>query len=268
MIYENGKPCCDDKDCFTYPGSKCLVPEGLCQAPQVPKDDGQSSQCDNPLISDLTRKWTLDQHNFYRSRLAKGLEWNGETNSSQPKASQMIKMVSEFHTCPLRCVLQKYDCLLERYAQNWANNCVFAHSPHYERPNQGQNLYMSSFTNPDPRSLIHTVPSIFFCFLYICSFDLLSQSIKKLFKAVEKWWQELEEFGTPIDNVLTPELWDLKGKAIGHYTQVLRTGHFDLIVRDGFRWHGIALIGWVVELQTVQKCRMLCVTTAQRELEH
>ncbi|EGT59263.1 CBN-SCL-22 protein [Caenorhabditis brenneri] len=91
-------------------------------------------------------------------------------------------------------IKMEYDCMLERFAQNWANKCVFAHSSHYERPNQGQNLYMSSFTNPDPRSLIHT--------------------------AVEKWWQELEEFGTPIDNVLTPELWDLKGKAIGHYTQM------------------------------------------------
>ncbi|UMM40450.1 hypothetical protein L5515_017075 [Caenorhabditis briggsae] len=180
MIYENGKPCCEDKDCFTYPGSKCLVPEGLCQAPQMTKDSGDSMQCNNPQVSDVTRNFTLEQHNFYRSRLAKGFEWNGETNSSQPKASQMIKM--------------EYDCMLERFAQNWANKCVFAHSSHYERPNQGQNLYMSSFVNPDPRSLIHT--------------------------AVEKWWQELEEFGTPIDNVLTPELWDLKGKAIGHYTQM------------------------------------------------
>uniref|UniRef100_A0A8R1E2T2 SCP domain-containing protein n=1 Tax=Caenorhabditis japonica TaxID=281687 RepID=A0A8R1E2T2_CAEJA len=66
MIYENGKPCCDDKDCFTYPGSKCLIPEGLCQAPKVPKDFGESIQCDNSQVSDATRKWTLDQHNFYR----------------------------------------------------------------------------------------------------------------------------------------------------------------------------------------------------------
>lgn len=66
MIYENGKPCCEDKDCFTYPGSKCLVPEGLCQAPSMVKDDGGSFQCDNSLVSDVTRNFTLEQHNFYR----------------------------------------------------------------------------------------------------------------------------------------------------------------------------------------------------------
>ncbi|CAB3400674.1 unnamed protein product [Caenorhabditis bovis] len=130
MIYENGKPCCNDSDCFTYPCSKCLLPEGLCQAPYIPEDPGNSTWCNNSQMTDLTRKWTLEQHNFYRSRLARGLEWNGETNSTQPKARNMLKL------------------------------------------------------------------------------------------AVEKWWQELEEFGTPPHNVLTSELWEQKGRDIGHYTQM------------------------------------------------
>ncbi|CAD6185129.1 unnamed protein product [Caenorhabditis auriculariae] len=180
MIYEPGKPCKKDEDCSTYPGSTCDTSEGLCEAPIILRDNGASNMCSNDNMSDASRIWTLNQHNFYRSRIARGLEWNGETNTSQPKAARMLKM--------------EYDCKLEAYAQEWANNCVFAHSNNYERPNQGQNLYMTSFSNPDPRGLFHT--------------------------AIEKWWQELEEFGTPEDNMLTADLWAKKGKDIGHYTQM------------------------------------------------
>ncbi|PAV62552.1 hypothetical protein WR25_00170 [Diploscapter pachys] len=115
-----------------------------------------------------------------KSRLSRGLEFNGATNQSQPKARRMLKM--------------EYDCELERYAQEWADNCKFAHSKNEERPNQGQNLYMMTFLNPNPRSLLHT--------------------------AVEKWWQELEEFGVPKDNILSSDFWVKNGKLIGHYTQM------------------------------------------------
>ncbi|CAI5455482.1 unnamed protein product [Caenorhabditis angaria] len=183
MIYEPGTPCTNDTDCFTYPGSKCILSEGLCQAPNLPKDRETQEMCkvrENTRMTDETRIWALEQHNFYRSRLARGYEFNGETNCTQAKASKMLKM--------------EYDCVLEEFAQNWADNCVFGHSTNDERPNQGQNLYMSSFINLDARSLIHT--------------------------ATEKWWQELEEYGLPENNILSADLWDEKGKAIGHYTQM------------------------------------------------
>ncbi|RCN32215.1 SCP-like protein [Ancylostoma caninum] len=115
-----------------------------------------------------------------RSRLARGLEFNGEINATQPGARNMIKL--------------EYDCHLEKYAQEWADKCTFEHSNSWERPNQGQNLYMTTIRNWETTSLLHT--------------------------AMEIWWRELEEHGMPADAVLTESVWDQKGRLIGHFTQV------------------------------------------------
>ncbi|VDM63647.1 unnamed protein product [Angiostrongylus costaricensis] len=91
----------------------------------------------------------------------------------------------------------EYDCNLEWYAQIWADNCIFEHSNRKERPNQGQNLYMTSFTNVEQNSMLHT--------------------------AIELWWKELEEYGIPADGMLTKDVWTRKGNRIGHFTQVVTT---------------------------------------------
>ncbi|CAI4229381.1 unnamed protein product [Auanema sp. JU1783] len=166
MIYEPGEPCTSNEDCFTYPNSKYNGENTICS--------------DSSNMTDAIRDLALSQHNFYRSRLARGLEYNGETNMSQPTAKRMIKM--------------EYNCELERYAQKHAEKCVFAHSNSWERPNQGQNLYMTSTIHFDPRILLRT--------------------------GIEKWWQELEQFGVPEDNLLSSDMWRNKGKLVGHWTQM------------------------------------------------
>ncbi|KAE9412842.1 hypothetical protein Angca_005461, partial [Angiostrongylus cantonensis] len=182
QIYEPGKPCQADDDCSTYPHSKCLGSLGLCQKPYREAGLKTNNMCPqlNTTLTDESRVLALDQHNFYRSRLARGLEFNGETNSTQEGASGLMKM--------------EYDCNLEWYAQIWADNCIFEHSDRKERPNQGQNLYMTSFTNVARNSMLHT--------------------------AIELWWKELEEYGIPADGMLTKDVWTRKGNFIGHFTQM------------------------------------------------
>ncbi|VDO44983.1 unnamed protein product [Haemonchus placei] len=95
---------------------------------------------------------------------------------------------------PTNMTVQSYDCELERNAQLWADECVFEHSDRKRRPNQGQNLYMTSFLYLEPTSLLHM--------------------------AIEMWWKELEEYGIPANAVLSESFWSSKGKLIGHFTQV------------------------------------------------
>ncbi|KJH43045.1 hypothetical protein DICVIV_10952 [Dictyocaulus viviparus] len=123
------------------------------------------------------------------SRLARGMEFNGETNKTLNGASGLMKMVYSFSAQK-----NEYDCKLEWYAQIWADKCKFEHSNRWERPNQGQNLFMTSFTDYDDISILHT--------------------------AIELWWKELEEYGIPGDAMFSDELWRSKGSRIGHFTQV------------------------------------------------
>ncbi|KAK6727581.1 hypothetical protein RB195_005335 [Necator americanus] len=181
-IYEPGPPCQSDDDCSTYPNSRCISTLGLCQAPDIPGDRTANNLCGalNTSMTDYSRKTALDLHNFYRSRLARGLEFNGETNSTQHGARNMMKL--------------EYDCHLEKYAQAWADGCKFEHSNSWERPNQGQNLYMTTIRNWETTSLLHT--------------------------AIEIWWKELEEFGMPSNAILSEDVWIRKGSLIGHFTQM------------------------------------------------
>ncbi|KHJ91148.1 SCP-like protein [Oesophagostomum dentatum] len=182
MIYEPGQPCGVDDDCSTYPNSRCIPSLGLCQAPKPPSDKNANRMCGalNTTMTDYSRKISLELHNFYRSRLARGLEFDGETNSLQQGAKNMIKL--------------EYDCDLEKYAQAWADGCRFEHSNSWERPNQGQNLYMTTIRNWETSALLHT--------------------------ALEIWWKELEEYGMPSDAILSEEVWAKKGRLIGHFTQM------------------------------------------------
>uniref|UniRef100_A0A183GHV1 SCP domain-containing protein n=1 Tax=Heligmosomoides polygyrus TaxID=6339 RepID=A0A183GHV1_HELPZ len=98
------------------------------------------------------------------------------------------------HRTSVSNVINAYDCDLEKYAQLWADNCDFKHSSRWERPEQGQNLYMTSFRSLDKASLLNT--------------------------AIEMWWNELEEYGIPADAMLSEEVWNTKGRHIGHFTQM------------------------------------------------
>ncbi|EPB77799.1 SCP-like protein [Ancylostoma ceylanicum] len=162
--------------------AKCIPSLGLCQGPDIPEDRTKNEMCGGveASMTDYARTTVLELHNFYRSRLARGLEFNGEINTTQPGARNMIKL--------------EYDCRLEKYAQEWADKCTFEHSNSWERPNQGQNLYMTTIRNWETTSLLHT--------------------------AMEIWWRELEEHGMPADAILSESVWDQKGRLIGHFTQM------------------------------------------------
>ncbi|XGW14882.1 hypothetical protein V3C99_000844 [Haemonchus contortus] len=183
-IYEQGSPCRTNDDCSTYPRSECISTLGLCKTSRKiktshNKTNTMCTKWDSKMTDDC-RENALDQHNFYRSRLARGLEYNKETNGSISGAAGMLKM--------------SYDCELERNAQLWADECIFEHSDRKMRPNQGQNLYMTSFLYLEPTSLLHM--------------------------AIEMWWKELEEFGIPADAILSESFWSSKGNFIGHFTQM------------------------------------------------
>ncbi|VDM81719.1 unnamed protein product, partial [Strongylus vulgaris] len=66
-IYESGRPCSSDRDCTTYPSSRCIPELGLCQAPDVPKDRTSNNMCGGVASSmtDYSRQFSLDVHNFY-----------------------------------------------------------------------------------------------------------------------------------------------------------------------------------------------------------
>ncbi|KAJ1349316.1 hypothetical protein KIN20_004811 [Parelaphostrongylus tenuis] len=83
QIYEPGNPCQTDNDCSTYPRSKCLSLLGLCKTSSRKAGPISSNLCaGQKRMTDQSRAIALDQHNFHRSRLARGLEFNGETNSA------------------------------------------------------------------------------------------------------------------------------------------------------------------------------------------
>ncbi|VDL69504.1 unnamed protein product [Nippostrongylus brasiliensis] len=189
-IYEPGNSCNHDEDCSTFPHSKCLNDIGLCDAPERQEDVKTNSMCTQVKTSmtDSLRQSVLDQHNFYRSRLAKGLEFNGLTNATQNGGFGMMKM--------------EYDCELEWYAQHWADECKFEHSNRWERPNQGQNLYMTSFTNVQASSLLQM--------------------------AIEMWWKELEYYGMPADAMISDSVWTRMGSLVGHFTQMAWGSSFRL----------------------------------------
>ncbi|KJH43046.1 hypothetical protein DICVIV_10953 [Dictyocaulus viviparus] len=76
-IYEAGKPCEIDDDCTTFPRSKCIQSLGLCQVSSKLIDRETNTMCAglNTTMSDDTRIFALDQHNFYR-QIINFFQWN------------------------------------------------------------------------------------------------------------------------------------------------------------------------------------------------
>ncbi|KAK6036837.1 SCP-like protein [Cooperia oncophora] len=126
VMWEKGNACRSDTDCTTYPGSSCS--EGLCVKELEKPDPGTNAMCpSNGNMTDAARRKFLDLHNFFRSRVAKGLEPDA-LGGNAPKASKMLKMV--------------YDCDVEASAIRQSRKCVYGHSTPAERPGLRENIYM------------------------------------------------------------------------------------------------------------------------------
>ncbi|PIO77608.1 SCP-like protein [Teladorsagia circumcincta] len=83
----------------------------------------------NANMTDATRQKFLDMHNYFRSRVANGLEPDA-LGGNAPKASEMLKMV--------------YDCDVEASAIRHSQKCVYEHSSPNDRPGLRENLYSTS----------------------------------------------------------------------------------------------------------------------------
>uniref|UniRef100_A0A915EMC4 SCP domain-containing protein n=1 Tax=Ditylenchus dipsaci TaxID=166011 RepID=A0A915EMC4_9BILA len=129
-------------------------------------------------LSDSHRKVALER---YREMLAKGKALNND-QKALPKGKNIYKL--------------NYDEEAEKAAQEWADGCVFEHSPKEQRKNAGQSLFAVMPAEKTP-----------------------SRPKKALITATDKWWSELAEFG-----LQSPDLnftMDQFNKGIGHWSQLV-----------------------------------------------
>ncbi|PIO52473.1 SCP-like protein [Teladorsagia circumcincta] len=88
---------------------------------------GRASMCsDAEGMNDELRQVFLDEHNKYRSLIAKGLAKN-KLGGYAPKAARMLKMT--------------YDCAVEANTMQYVKKCVFEHDSREERNYWGQSIW-------------------------------------------------------------------------------------------------------------------------------
>nr|CDJ90256.1 SCP extracellular domain containing protein [Haemonchus contortus] len=130
---------------------------------------------DNGMTNEV-RNMFVDTHNKLRSQTAQGKAKNA-FGGFAPKAARMLKV--------------SYDCDMEANMMKWAKQCHFYHPPPAYRNYWGQNIYM--------------VGDAYYNFTW--------PSIAET--AVISWWQELQVFGVPENNiVVAPD-----EHKTGHYMQ-------------------------------------------------
>ncbi|XGW02531.1 hypothetical protein V3C99_014513 [Haemonchus contortus] len=132
----------------------------------------------NNGMTDEVRRTFVDAHNRIRSYVAKGKAKNA-FGGFAPKAARMLKV--------------SYDCNMEANMMAWAKQCHFYHNPPADRNYWGQNLYMVG-----DKYYNFTWPSI-------------------AETAVISWFQELQVFGVPEDNIVVSP----NEHKTGHYMQVV-----------------------------------------------
>nr|CDJ92140.1 SCP extracellular domain containing protein [Haemonchus contortus] len=129
-------------------------------------------------MTDEVRHAFVDTHNKLRSQTAQGKAKNA-LGGFAPKAARMLKV--------------SYDCDMEANMMAWTKQCHFWHNPPAERNYWGQNLF-----SVGDKYYNFTWPSI-------------------AETAVISWWQELQVFGVPEDNIVASP----NEHKTGHYMQVV-----------------------------------------------
>ncbi|KHJ85495.1 SCP-like protein [Oesophagostomum dentatum] len=107
-------------------------------------------------------------HNRFRSRLARGLEYDRLMRGNAWPAAKMLKMV--------------YDCEIEMSAMRNAAGCIYRHTYDYERPELGESIYeyTARYFNKTAAAAM----------------------------ASKWWWNELKQNGVGPANIITDELWN------------------------------------------------------------
>ncbi|CAJ0602898.1 unnamed protein product [Cylicocyclus nassatus] len=129
IMWETGRACRTGADCTTYPNSGCS--DGICTKRANVKETNHMCP-KNGGMTDRVRQKFLSLHNMYRSRAARGLEFD-PLGGKTPTASKMLKMV--------------YDCAVEASAVRYAKKCVYEHSQPSEHKGLGENLYFTTALN-------------------------------------------------------------------------------------------------------------------------
>ncbi|KAH7715317.1 VAP1 protein [Aphelenchoides avenae] len=120
-------------------------------------------------LTDTERSAARDSHNNYRTTLANGEAANND-GTSLPQGANIFSL---------------------NIAQNWANGCVFKHSPKQQRNGTGENLYITSDEAVDAATVLND--------------------------AADYWWSELAEHGVnPNLNLTLSEF----NRGIGHWSAV------------------------------------------------
>ncbi|KAM3719416.1 Ancylostoma secreted protein [Dirofilaria immitis] len=139
-----------------------------------------SYECEGGKLTPTERKNIVTQINKYRSRLIRG-KLKNKDGYLMPKGKNMLRM--------------RWDCKLEKSAQNWANMCVFGHSPSSERRGIGENVY-AYWSSGSVRDLKKTAGT----------------------DAGRLWWSELEKYysDNPSNNLTS----EVAMENILHFTQM------------------------------------------------
>ncbi|KAI1702970.1 cysteine-rich secretory protein family domain-containing protein [Ditylenchus destructor] len=124
------------------------------------------------------RKAYVALHNELRSKLAHGKS-KDNGGSKMPKGQNIYKLEA--------------NTSLESTAQEWANGCLYEHSPKDQRNNAGQNIFQRCSTNSSQ----------------------LEDLDNELTRGILKWWGELEEFGYNRDLLILGS-----DNQTGHWTQM------------------------------------------------
>jgi len=143
---------------------------------------GPSETCSEMAVSagltDDAKQTVLDLHNQYRSRVANGEE------PGQPPAANMRMLV--------------WNDELEKIAQRWADQCIFAHDKIRNKLNSdyvGQNNFISYSGSQESADVVQS----------------------KVTEAVDSWYNEVTDPGFSPENI-DPFRFDF---GTGHYSQVV-----------------------------------------------
>uniref|UniRef100_A0A914PKI9 SCP domain-containing protein n=1 Tax=Panagrolaimus davidi TaxID=227884 RepID=A0A914PKI9_9BILA len=163
----------DNSQCeCASPSPTSIITSGINSLPQC--------STTSPLTPKL-RQVFVDKHNGYRSTLANGKSQLPDGSFASP-ASNMYKL--------------KYSCDLEKVAQEWADRCIWEHSP-VDHRNGGENLY-AIISGSEGKG------------------QYFEQSIQD---SNDAWWNELRQFGgiTSTNVTLTMPAFNT---GIGHWSQM------------------------------------------------
>ncbi|VBB33591.1 unnamed protein product [Acanthocheilonema viteae] len=142
--------------------------------------DVESLECPGSQLTVKERKNIVRQNNVLRSQLIRG-KLKNKDGSYMPRGKNMLRL--------------KWNCELEKSAQDWANHCLFKHSPGDKREGIGENVYA-----------------------YWSTASVESRKNTAGTDAGKSWWSELPKLyrNNPTNNLTA----DVSKQGVLHFTQM------------------------------------------------